>query len=417
MDGGFACPACGNRLELSGSTPGRQIRCGWCQTWVEVPYLPRAVLAGRGRSRRRKRSWLTWAWVGVGVLTLLVGFAGASRVFRGRSRSAREKAVAERVAAADAATEQGRLDVALKELDRALAEAEQIQPPEPARVEALTRRRGRLARREAEARIAALADIEPGLAVQQAHALLVQARKDPALGGLEEPIRDQLDRSRRRWAELDLAVARQALDRDPARTIALCTRLAGTADELDPAVRKALLDEAETLVAKVIERNGTIIEPVRGVFTIGSPASYTAALGATVVDSLQSRGYVPRPAKPRWGDLWDARSPYHLSIEVIEAQPFNYQQSRNRVSQIEVKFILRRNGAPFWEKHLMGQTRDTLPRLAAYQASRIAVSDRRSLEFERLLYEDAHVQVMEKLAPMLRAMPERSSPAASRPGP
>ena len=40
MDGLFACPECGSDVEVGGLAPGRQVRCGFCQRLLEVPYLP-----------------------------------------------------------------------------------------------------------------------------------------------------------------------------------------------------------------------------------------------------------------------------------------------------------------------------------------------------------------------------------------
>ena len=40
MDGSFACPECGSTVEVEGLTPGRQVRCEFCQRLLEVPYLP-----------------------------------------------------------------------------------------------------------------------------------------------------------------------------------------------------------------------------------------------------------------------------------------------------------------------------------------------------------------------------------------
>ena len=43
MEGSFACPECGTFVEVHGLAPGRQVRCGFCNRLLEVPYLPRAA--------------------------------------------------------------------------------------------------------------------------------------------------------------------------------------------------------------------------------------------------------------------------------------------------------------------------------------------------------------------------------------
>jgi hypothetical protein len=418
MDGSFACPECGNTLELTGLSAGREVCCGWCRTWVEVPYLPRTVRpkrSRRGARWKRERSWVRWAWIGASVLAVLIVATGANRMIRSRSRSAREKVMAALIASADAGVRAGQFDQALASIQGALVEAGRIEPLDTARIEELRRRRDLLARRGAETRLAALADLDPRRAIDEAQVLLTRVRKDPALSGLDGAVQEQLDRARRRSVESDLAGARQALASRPDQALALCERLAETAVELPRDVRDRTLAEAESVVSQVIEQQGAVIEPVRGSFTLGSAPGYTSVFDPAFAEALRERGYVPRPSKTSWGTLWDSLAPFRASIEITESQTDTYQQSRNRISLIEVKLALCRQGTPIWQDLLVGQTREALPRLSAYQASRISVSDSRSLEFERLLYDDAHAQVIEKSPPALRTIPVRTLPASSHP--
>ena len=67
--GSFACPECGNKLALKGTTAGRQVRCGWCETWVEIPFLPRAMVPRWARfSRGRRPRWVAWTWGGLAIV-------------------------------------------------------------------------------------------------------------------------------------------------------------------------------------------------------------------------------------------------------------------------------------------------------------------------------------------------------------
>src|SRR3954470_18197601 len=94
MGGTFACPECGNPVELKGLAPGREVRCGWCRTRVEVPFLPRA--AGRRRSssgRRRAPRWARWAWPVVGLAAILLVAAGTGRMFLRRTRQVHAEAL------------------------------------------------------------------------------------------------------------------------------------------------------------------------------------------------------------------------------------------------------------------------------------------------------------------------------------
>jgi hypothetical protein len=398
MDGSFACPECGNT--------------------VEVPYLPRAVRptrSRRGARWKREQPWVRWAWIGASVLAVLIVATGANRMIRARSRSAHERALAALLASADAGVAAGQFDQALAAIQSALVEAERIEPRDTVRIEELRQRRDLLARRGAEARLATLAGLEPCRAIDEAQALLTRVRKDPVLSGLDGAVQEQLERARRRSVESDLAGARQALASRPAQALALCERLAETAVELPRDVRNRSLAEAEAIVSQIIEQQGAVIEPVRGSFTLGSAPGYASVLEPTFAAALRERGYIPRPSKTNWGTLWDVIAPFRAAIEITESQTNTYQESRNRTSLIEVRLALCRDGAPIWQHLLAGQTRDALPSLRAYQASRIAVSDRRSPEFERLLYDDAHAQVIEKVPPALRSIPARTPPASSHP--
>ena len=96
MGGQFACPECGEALELRGLTPGRAIQCDSCDTWVEVPFLPRVDVWKRLQGGRRRASstpwWESWALRGaVGFAVIALGGLAATRMVGGRVRSDREQ--------------------------------------------------------------------------------------------------------------------------------------------------------------------------------------------------------------------------------------------------------------------------------------------------------------------------------------
>ena len=93
MDGSFACPECGSSVEVTGLAPGRQVRCGFCNRLLEVPFLPRAADAPWKRRRFARPKWFIWACAALAV---------AVRRDRGhRGLSVRHAAIRLRPAAVD----------------------------------------------------------------------------------------------------------------------------------------------------------------------------------------------------------------------------------------------------------------------------------------------------------------------------
>ena len=71
MDGSFACPECGSSVEVGGLAPGRQVRCGFCDRLLEVPFLPRAADAPWKRRRFGRPKWLNWAWAALAIASIV----------------------------------------------------------------------------------------------------------------------------------------------------------------------------------------------------------------------------------------------------------------------------------------------------------------------------------------------------------
>lgn len=418
MDGSFACPECGNALELTGLAPGRQVRCDWCRTFVEVPFFPRAGRGDRRRHARRRERWVYWAWGALAVGALVLIAAGAGRVVRARSRQVHERAMARLCDQAREDERGGRYGPSLAAIEAAMIEAGRVAPGDDARIDELRRWRDRVGRREFEARLAGLAALAPEQAVGSCLTLRARLRDNPGLARYEEVVADRLDRSRERWVEADLSAARRALDGGrPAVVLDLCERLVETANTLPHEPRRRTRTEADSLVGRVVARGGLILGPIRGQFTLGTDASYAAALHPRLVDALRQHGYLPRPASSFWGPLWDEQAPYSLRIEVAESFAGLYQESQHRTSAIKVGLSLDRRGRgePAWEGVVTASTRESLPNLGAYRASRLAVSDRRSPAVEHLLYEDARGIVADRLALKLRTIPDIRLPPATTP--
>src|SRR5262249_21154100 len=153
------------------------------------------------------------------------------------------------------------------------------------------------------------------------------------------------------------------------RAMDLSVRQFQTAGALPEASRLPLRSEATAVARRVIERWGAIVEPVRGQFTLGSPESYHTQLGPVVHATLRRPGYLPRPARPIWDDLWNTLAPFRLTFEVSEHQDDPYLGSPNRVSRLDGKIVITRNGATLWRDLPSAATQIPLPRLPAYQAS------------------------------------------------
>jgi hypothetical protein len=332
---------------------------------------------------------------------------------RKRHRSEEAGRLAGLLAASARAESAGRLSEALLELETALVKARGMNPPPPD-LAPLRARRDALARREAVARLEALESpgpatapgADPGREVGEALTLQARARKDAALAGLEGRIAAAIDRLRARWSEADVAAALAAVNAgSPARALELCDRADRTAGLLSQDELARARAAARNAAARVIAGFGAVIEPIQGHYTLGSPRSYEAELFPLIRDALTRRGYLPRPAGDAWDDLWSSTAPYRFTLQVAELQEDHYLGSPNRVSRVETTVVLNCGDSRLWYDNPKGLTEVPLPRMPAYLASRVASSEHRSAEFEKLLYESARERLRERVTAALKTLP------------
>jgi hypothetical protein len=412
MDEAFACPECGCEIRLKGLSPGRLTPCDWCRSMVEVPYIPRADQIKRMRRERatrcKKRNYRAWISVGASLLMLLVGLAAARRAVVTRWRSADADALARVLASSRAAEDSGRLGEALADLEAAVRLAESGNTT-AAELDELRDRRARLSRREAEAQLSALEGeppLAPGQALGRALTLSARLEKDPALRGLESRVTSAVDRLRLRWVEDDDRAAQVAGDASrPVVAIDHAARAYRNAAELEPALRRRWQDCASARARRLIARYGVVIDPVRGQFTLGAGSAYDAALHPVVDPALKEAGYLPPPSANPWSDQWASIAPYRMSVDIAERHEDVYLSSPNRLSRIDSVVRLSHKGRVFWTVQPLARTTVPVPGLPAYQASRAASSSHRSPEFERVLYDNARSNLLERLGVTLHQLP------------
>jgi len=358
-----------------------------------------------------------WGRLAATILTVAIAVAGMERAARSYRISTELRELGSLTDQARASETEGRVGDALAELEAALAMAGEMRPPPPG-LDDLRRWRADLSVRDTRARLAAVEAagdrIKPPLAVGEAMTLLALAERDEALTGLVPSIRATLEKQLERWTVADAVEARRALDAgQDARALDLCRRMYDSAQDLPTPSRKRVEAEAAGLAGEAISRSGTIIEPVRGTFTLGTPSSYSQPVLEPLNEALRRQGFVPRPPKSPWDDLWESRSPFRVTLEVDERQNGAYLESPNRVSRIEARMEIRRGDVVVWTDRSQGRTQVPLPKAPAYMASRLAVSARRSAEFERMLYENARDAVSERVRNALLSLPESPSRRAA----
>jgi hypothetical protein len=406
MDGSFACPECGSEVEVEGLAPGRQVRCGFCDRLLEVPYLPRAPVATWKRRRFERAAWVRWAWMAVAVVAVTGVAIGGFRFFRRQYRSAREGSIKKLLDSSRDNEQAGRLDLALIDLDAALDLARRSGPSVHLPIEQAEKRRTDLARREAQSSLDSLVRHGPqSFPLGEWLNLLARARKDPDLRALAPAFEEEFRGVVQRQATFELGSARRSFDSGQVvASLQACDRIARLLPHLPPGIGAEVRSETEALVERLVATHGVALETQRGDFVLGSFETYRATLTPLLVKALEAKGYLPYRESSPWRSAWQ-KAMYHMRLEVSERREGNYLSTENRLTRIEARLTLSTSRKLVWQTIPTARTIVPLPNLPVYLSSRLAAQPERSQECERLLYENARGQIDEKFGYALSNMP------------
>ncbi|MGO9469110.1 MAG: hypothetical protein ACLQIB_34580 [Isosphaeraceae bacterium] len=407
MEGSFACPECGTSVELAGLAPGRQVRCHFCHRLLEVPYLPRTGDDQWKRRRFRRPTWIVWSWAVLAIAGAIILCAGSLVVFKRHRHSSQERSIHQLLESSRRHESAGRLSEALLDLDAALELAGKADAPVKGPLDQHRHRREDLARRDAVSVVDRLshADASP-FPLGDWLNLMARADKDPDLKGMVPEIRQQFQASLERAIAAELKSARTLME--AARivpAIGACDQAAALIKHLAPPASARVRREAEDFVSQLVNRHGVSIELPEGEFTFGSQSAYVKEFVPILVHGLEARGYLPYRESSPWKALWD-RAQYRVHLKVVEQLEGNYLSSANRLTRIVADLTLTSRGEVKWHTSPTARTTVPLPKLSALLAGRVASSDHRSEEFERMLYADARGHIDEKLAYALSNMPQ-----------
>jgi hypothetical protein len=299
------------------------------------------------------------------------------------------------------------LAAALLALEAALNIASKHVLEPPAGLTGLSSRRDELARLDAEARLEAIPSLPPDRAFDEARSLASRIATDPALADLSSRASRVIGSAADCWVDAHLSRARLECEAGrPAEAMAELERLSIGLQRLsDPAV-SASRDRVRSFAAELIGRVGARIGPVvvdrRGPSSAGS--SIEAELLPILAGTLIRRGYLlVGPDSPLAG-LSD-RSPYQLEASILEQEGSTYRQSPNRTTMFSVDLTFDRLGKSVWTEHFEARTRVPLAGLSALEGSRLELASRRDSEAEARLYQDARLDLVDKLRLKLKALP------------
>lgn len=406
MDGAFACPECGSEIEVEGLAPGRQVRCGFCDRLLEVPYLPRVPAAAMRRQRFGRPAWWRWAWAGLAVLAVVAASVGGYKAVRRYFRSAREGSIHKLLASSRANEQAGRLDQALVDLDAALELARQSGAQSGAILAEQRPRRAALAVKEAQTQLDRLRNRGPkAFPLGEWLTLIARSEKDPDLAPSAAGIREEFGRSATRQARYELDAARQ--DDEAGRALESlrgCDRVAHLLPHLPDAAEKELRGEAGALADRLIRSHGVAIELTRGALVLGTPEDYRTHLVPVLVKGLEGKGFLPYRESSPWRSAWD-HARYRLRVDIAEKFVDTYMMSQNRLTRIEGRLNLTTADRPVWQTAPTAVTQVPLPGLPVYLSNKLAATTERTDEAERIFYENARKQIDEKFGFALSNMP------------
>ncbi|WP_165243837.1 hypothetical protein [Paludisphaera soli] len=408
MDGEFACPECGQTVKVRRLGPGRQVRCGFCNRLLEVPFLPR-VDGGWKRTRFTRPRWVPWAWWTLALALMgVVGTAGVQLLVRGE-RAARVRAIDRLIESSKAHEAEGRLDLALIDLDSALEVAPAIgEPLDDAK--SVRERRRDLARRDVGEVLRKLeSEADATKPVGGWLNLVARVGADRDLAPIRKEVESRFLEVLNAW--VDEAARRAAKEPDPNAAFVLCGEGADLAIHLPPPDQEAAQARLRDIVAALVGRSGVVVESAPGEYVVGTPAGYDQTFRPQAVEALRAKGYLPPPKTSRWSDLWSA-APYRFVYTIRERYEGTYLGTQNRLARIEARLTLVDRGRESWSTQPNARTIVPVPNLPSYLAGRLALSQDRNEEAERRLYDNALSQIRDRFRHALAIIPARPSTAA-----
>ena len=313
MDGSFACPECGCQVEVQGLAPGRQVRCGFCERLLEVPYLPRVAVGPWKRRRFGHSRWIGWVGGALGAILVVSFVVSGVRFVKRHVRSAHEGSIQKLIESSRDHEASGRHGQALIDLDVALNLASKGEPADSSAIEEQKRRRGDLAKKDARSILDQLVRRDPAtLPLGDWLNLIARAKQDPDLASLRPDIDEQFRLKVRQEADRDLASARKSFESgEVVQSLQACDRIAKLLAYMPPEVECVVKRDTEELVGRLIATHGVVVEAPKGEFVFGSQETYLSKMLPMLHKAMESKGYLPnRPTSP-WAGLW-AKALYHL---------------------------------------------------------------------------------------------------------
>jgi len=408
MKGVFACPECETPIESSTQAAGRRVRCPHCRTLVEIPFFPRTL----GRRKRRKPPYWLVLKLGLLLVVILAGIL-AWRAGEAARRSDQRAEIEQAIARAANAQERGDWASAFREIEaaRRLAERSEIEPP--GGWSRFHQRRDEIARNEVEARLEALSARPPDARFGEALTLQSRLDADPALEPLESRIEAALEATLERWLrhhEERLAALLESDQNLEAWQVA--EDLAKVAEnlpaQLRPRTRRRILEAAKPVFDRISAR----LEPVEVEAALQSEPepAYDADLRPLLTAALADHGYLLKPENTRFPELWD-RTTFVMAIRIEEQYGSGYLQSPHRTARITASLALRRRGETIWNALVPARTRVPLQGQAAGRQSRFLTGTTPNPAIEAELYQDARLDLRERLQAKLTWIP-KSVPTA-----
>ena len=191
-----------------------------------------------------------------------------------------------------------------------------------------------------------------------------------------------------------------------------CDRAGLLLGHLSKSNQPRLREEAEALVTELLQKGGIVVVVPQGRFVYGS-SSYMSELLPLLDQALESRGFLPPRESSPFRDLW-RHAIFQIRLAVQEIQEGTYLSSQNRLTLIHAELALTSGKRQLWQSTPRARSAEPLPNLPANLARSIAVSPKRLEEFEKLLYENARDQIVQRFRTALANMPSRDSLAPSK---